>query len=98
MFSPALQIDKELDLATEAYLEGEDALRIDLAEWEEEEEEEEREREERRKRKRQKKKVSRPEFPRLLQQIRTVLRMGPGREKNRFGPPGFLMLGPGSKN
>ncbi len=61
-----LQIDKELDLATEAYLEGEDALRIDLAEWEEEEEEErEREREERRKRKKQKKKVSRQEFPLL---------------------------------
>ena len=59
-----LQIDKELDLATEAYLEGEDALRIDLAEWEEEEEEE-REREERRKRKKQKKKVSRQEFPLL---------------------------------
>ena len=29
---------------------------------------------------------------------RAVKKSGPGREENRFGPPGFLRLGPGSKN
>ena len=39
LLEPLIQIDKELDLATEAYLEGDDALRIELADWEDEEEE-----------------------------------------------------------